>query len=138
MDPKNPVTLLIPLLGIALVLATVWLTGGARRVRLDRTLVLRRLAEDLRGFAAGAMTIDAAAAHALIAEAGGTGQAIVFAVGDRVAVRRLERRELRRVAVDDDRLIIDTGEFTHGRFALTLPGKAARWAARLQPGDRTA
>lgn len=136
MDPNHPVTLLVPLIGIALILGAVWLSGGARRVHLDRALVLRRLAEDLPGFVADEVAIDADAAHALVAEAQGASHAIVFAAGDRVAVRRLQR-DL-RVAVEGERLRIDTGEFAHGRFALALPGEAARWAARLHPGERAA
>jgi hypothetical protein len=137
MDPNHPVTLLVPLLGIALILAAVWLTGGRRRVHLDRALVLRRLAEDLPGFVAGEMAIDADAAHALVAEAQGAAYAIVFAAGDSVVVRRLEPRDL-RVAVEGERLRLETGEFAHGRFTLAFPGEAARWAARLHPGERAA
>jgi len=138
MDPQNPVTLLIPLFGIALILAAVWLTGGARRVRLDRALALRRLAEDLPGFAAGEMAIDAEGAAALIAPAAGGGCAIVFVAGDRVAVRHLDRRDISRVVLEQDRLLIETGDFTHGRFALRLPGEAARWASLLEPQERAA
>jgi len=57
LDPKDPITLLIPLIGIALILLAVWLAGGTRRTRLDRALVLRRLAEDLPGFAAAEIVI---------------------------------------------------------------------------------
>jgi hypothetical protein len=131
MDPNNPVTLLIPLIGIALILAAVWLTGGARRARLDRALVLRRLAEDLPGFVAGEIVIDAEGAQALVAAVDGASHAVLFAAGDKVVVRRLARGDLRRVAAERDRLTIDTGDFTHGRFALSLPGEAARWAALL-------
>jgi hypothetical protein len=138
MDPKNPATLLIPLIGITLILAAVWLTGGARRARLDRALVLRRLAEDLPGFAAGEIAIAEGASAALVAEAGGAGQAVLFAAGDKIVVRKLEGRDLRRVAVDGNRLTIDTGDFAHRRFALALPGAAARWAARLQATARPA
>jgi hypothetical protein len=138
MDPKNPLTLLIPLIGIALILAAVWLTGGARRVLLDRALVLRRLAEDLPDFVAGEMAIDAARAQALVAAADGGSHAVVFAAGDKVVVRPLERRDLRRVAVERDTLVIDTDDFAHGRFALALPGEAAGWAARLAAQERTA
>lgn len=138
MDPKNPVTLLIPLIGIALILAAVWLTGGARRARLDRALVLKRLAEDLPGFAAGEIAITADEAAALVAEAGGAGQAVLFAAGDKVVVRKLDARDLRRVAVEGERLSIETGDFAHGRFDLALPGAAARWAARLKAAERAA
>lgn len=137
MDLKNPVSLLVPLIGIALILAAVWLTGGARRARLDRTLVLARLGEDLPDFAAAEIVIDADAATALAAGADGS-IALVFAAGDKVVVRALERRELRRVKVAGDLLEIDTGAFTHGRFALALPGTAAAWARRLAPPERVA
>ena len=138
MDPKNPLTLLVPLIGIALILMAVWLTGGARRVLLDPALVLRRLAEDLPDFVAGEMAIDADRAQALVAAADGGSHAVVFVAGDKVVVRPLERHELRRVAVERDALVIDTGDFAHGRFALALPGEAARWAARLRSQERTA
>jgi hypothetical protein len=133
LDPKNPITLLVPLIGIALILLAVWLTGGTRRARLDRALVVRRLAEDLPGFAATEIVIDADGANALAASADGQGFALVFTAGDKVAVRPLAAGDRRRVAVAGDGLMIDTGDFTHGRFALTLPGAAARWAARLAP-----
>lgn len=133
MDPQNPITLLIPLVGIALILLAVWLGGGAPRARLDAALVVQRLAEDLPGFAPAEIVIDAAAANAIAASADGRGFAVVFAVGDKVAVRALAARDRRRIAVAGDGLVIDTGDFTHGRFALTLPGTAARWAARLAP-----
>jgi hypothetical protein len=138
MDPKNPLTLLVPLVGIALILAAVWLTGGARRVVLDRALVLRRLAEDLPDFVAGEMAIDVERAQALVAAADGGNHAVVFVAGDKVVVRALDRRALRRVAVERDELVIDTDDFTHGRFALALPGEATRWAARLGPQVRAA
>ncbi|HXY99109.1 MAG TPA: hypothetical protein VEI03_03850 [Stellaceae bacterium] len=137
MDPKNPLSLLVPLIGIALILAAVWLTGGARRARLDRALVLARLGEDLPDFAAAEIAVDADAAAALAAAADGT-LALVFAAGDKVVVRALDRRELRRVDVAGERLEIDTGDFTHGRFALALPGAAAAWARRLAPPERAA
>jgi hypothetical protein len=137
MDPNNPVSLLIPLIGIALILAAVWLTGGARRARLDRALVLRRLGEDLPEFIAGEMVIDADAATALAAGADGA-FALLFAAGDKVVVRALSRAELGRVSVAGDRLEIDTCAFTHGHFALALPGEAARWARRLSPSERAA
>jgi hypothetical protein len=131
LDPKNPITLLIPLLGIALILLAVWLTGGARRARLDRALVLRRLAEDLPGFAAAEIVIDADAANAIAASADGRDFAVVFAAGGKVVVRSVAPRDWRRITLSGDGLVIDTGDFTHGRFVLALPGEAERWMARL-------
>ena len=131
MDTKNPITLLIPLIGIALILAAVWLTGGGRRARLDRDLVLRRLAEDLPGFAAGEVVIDAGAANAIAASADGRGFALIFAAGDKVVVRPLAAQDWRRITISGDGLAIETGDFTHGRFVLALPGEAERWMAKL-------
>jgi hypothetical protein len=128
LDPKDPITLLIPLIGIALILLAVWLAGGTRR---DRALVLRRLAEDLPGFAAAEIVIDAAAANAIAASADGRDFAIVFAAGDKVVARPLAARDGRRITLSDDGLVIDTGDFTRGRFVLALPGEAERWLARL-------
>jgi hypothetical protein len=142
MSPADPLALLIPLGGIALILVAVWLTGGARRAQLDRALVLRRLDEDLPDFAVAETSIDADAATAL-AMADDGALALIFAAGDKVVVRPLAAHDIRRVAQEgrdgDMRLVIDTGEFTHGRFALRLPAaEAARWQARLPAAARAA
>src|SRR6185312_10820063 len=142
MSLAHPVTLLIPLGGIALILLAVWLSGGARRARLDRALVLRRLDEDLPDFSAAEMCIDADAATA-IAAAADRALALIFVAGDKVVVRPLPAHDIRRVvqerAGEAVRLVIDTGEFTHGRVALLLPAaEAARWQARLPEAARAA
>ena len=142
MTPMNPIVMLIPLGGIALILVAVWLTGGARRARLDRALVLRRLDEDLPDFAATEMRIDDDAATAIAIADDGT-LALIFAAGDKVAVRPLAVRDIQRVAQersgDDVRLVIETGDFTHGRFVLHLSAaEAARWQARLPAAARAA
>ena len=136
MDAGNPITILIPLAGIGAILAAVWLTGGARRARLDRALVLRRLAEDLPGFVAAEMAIDAAHATAIAAMAGNAAVALVFVAGNKAVVRPLAARDIRSVALQPAqggvRLAIDTGAFTHGRFELLLPAdEAERWRAGL-------
>jgi len=142
MSLAHPVTLLIPLGGIALILLAVWLSGGARRARLDRALVLRRLDEDLPDFAVAEMIIDADGAAA-VALANDGALALIFVAGDKVVVRPLPAHDIRRVAQeragDDMRLVIDTGEFTHGRVALLLSAaEAARWQARLPEAARAA
>lgn len=136
MDPGNPITMLIPLAGIAAILVAVWLTGGARRARLDRALVLRRLGEDLPGFAAAEVVIDAAGATAIAAMPGDASFALAFAAGDRVVMRPLAARDVGAVSLQPAqsgmRLVIDTGDFTHSRFELSLPAdEAERWRARL-------
>jgi hypothetical protein len=142
MSLSHPITLLIPLGGIALILWAVWLTGGARRARLDRALVLRRLDEDLPDFAVTEMSIDADGASAL-ALADDRALALIFVAGDRVVVRPLLAQDIGRVAQErageDVRLVIDTGDFTHGRVALRLSAaEAARWQARLPLAARAA
>jgi hypothetical protein len=136
MDPTNPLSLLVPLIGIALILTAVWLTGAAP-ARLDRALVLKRLGEDLPDVVADEIAIGADRRTALAAAADGS-VVVVFAAGDRVVVRPLARGEVRRVGVDGDRLTIETDGFTHGRFALALPGVAPHWARRLLPGAAAA
>ena len=142
MSLGNPITFLIPLGGIALILWAVWLTDGARRARLDRALVLRRLDEDLPDFAATEICIDTDAATA-IAMADDHALALIFAAGDRVVVRPLQAHDIRRVAQeragDDMRLTIETHDFTHSRVALRLAAaEATRWQARLPAAARAA
>ncbi len=146
MDAGNPITMLVPLAGIGAILAAVWLTGGVRRARLDPPLVLRRLAEDLPGFAAADLTIDPTGATAIAATRGNAAVAVVFVAGDKAVVRPLAARDIRSVALRPAptgmRLVIDTRDFTHGRFELLLPAEdAERWRARLArrpAGDRAA
>ena len=142
MSLGHPITLLIPLGGIALILMAVWLTGGARRARLDRALVLRRLDEDLPDFAATEICVAADAAAAIAADHDGA-LALIFVAGDKVVVRALTAHDIRRVAQesagDDARLVIDTGEFSHGRVVLRLAAaEAVRWQARLTLAARAA
>lgn len=133
MDPQNPITLLLPLLGILLILGAVWLTGGSAEARIDRELLRRRLAEDLPDFAAAEMAIADDGRAAIAAESHGPALAIAFVVGDKIAVRRLGPGEAHGVTLDGDRLLIVTGDFTHGSFALSLPGAAEHWAGRAAP-----
>jgi hypothetical protein len=135
MNPTSTIAMLIPLGGIALILVSVWLTGGARRTQLDQPLVLRRLDEDLPDFAAATIDIDADAATAIAASTDGRSLALIFAAGDKVVVRPLGRHDIRQIAQEPQgdrmRLIIDTDDFTHGRFALLLSyAEAAQWRAR--------
>jgi hypothetical protein len=136
MDPTNPVTLLIPLIGIALVLGAVWLAGGTRPFRLDAATARRRLAEDAPGFTAAALALDEDSAGAIAAASEGPQLALLFVAGDKVGVRVLAAGDVRGVehqsAAAGERLLIEMSDFTLSRFALRLPaGAAALWAARL-------
>ncbi len=128
-NPTDPLSFLVPLGGIALVLLAVRLTGGRRRLVLDEAVAARRLAEDLPGFVAEAMLTDRDG-NTVLAR-GADGFAVVFAAGARAAVRRLGGLE--RIEVEGGRLTLDTGDFTHPRFALTAdPAAAAAWAQALR------
>ena len=142
MDPSRPVTLLIPLVGIALILVAVWLTGGAQRARLDGGLMVRRLAEDMPHFKPDETALAADGAAGLATDAQGAALMLVFVAGDKVVTRRLQRGDVPQVEAAQGILTIDTGDFTHRRFTLNLGGAVAeRWAerlARLMPEARAA
>jgi hypothetical protein len=133
MDPSHPVTLLIPLIGIALILTAVWLTGGARRARLDGGLMVRRLAEDAPQFEPYEMALTADGAAGLATDAKETAFMLLFVAGDKVVTRQLGRGDVWRADATQGILTVDTGDFAHRRFAMNLGGEVAeRWAARLQ------
>ncbi len=135
MDPSQPITLLVPLAGIALILAAVWLTGGSQGARLDGGLMRRRLAEDAPQFVPSEIVLAADGAAGLAADADGTSLMLVFIAGDKVVTRRLGRGEVRQAGATQGVLTIDTGDFAHRRFALDLGADAAeRWAGRLARG----
>src|SRR5579863_5106395 len=136
MDPTNPVTLLIPLIGIALVLGAVWLAGGTRPFRLDPATARRRLAEDAPGFTAAELALDEDGAGAIAAASDGPQLALLFVAGDKVGVRVLAAGDVRGIerqpAASGERLSIATSDFALGRFALRLPADAAAlWSGRL-------
>ncbi len=129
MNPTDPLSFLVPLVGIALVLLAVAAAGGRRRLKLDEGMAIRRLAEDLPGFIPQAMLVDRNGD--VVLARGADGFAVVFAAGARAAVRRLGG--LGRIDVDDGRLTLATGDFTHPDFVITAdPDTAARWAQALR------
>jgi len=136
MNPNDPLSLLIPVVGIALVLGAVWLTRGAQRVRLDRPVMLRRLAEDAPDFIFAEFAGDLNGQGAIASERSGPALALLWIVGNQIVVRLLSagavRRVERRPASDGTTLAVETGDFTLGQFALRLPsGEAERWAERF-------
>ncbi len=139
--PLNPFLLALPVAGIALILLVIWLTGGLKSARVDRAAALARLAEDLPDFHAGSLTVDTDGRLALARAAAGDELALVFAVGSRLATRKLKPRDLRAARTRPDpggtRLILQTGDFARSRFELVLPdaeaAPLAAWlGARLQ------
>lgn len=123
--PLNPFLLALPVAGIALILLVIWLTGGLKSARVDRAKALARLAEDLPDFEAGSLAVDADGRLALARATSGDELVLVFAVGNRLATRKLKPRDLRaahlRPDPDGTRLILQTGDFARPRFELRLP-----------------
>ncbi len=127
-NPADPVSFAVPLVGIALVLLAVILTGGRRRLQLDAGLAARRLAEDLPDFRPQAMLVDQDG-NTVLAR-GPDGFAVVFAAGARAAVRRIDGPT--GLQVEGGRLTLATGDFTHPRFVLTAdPAVTADWVRAL-------
>lgn len=134
--PLNPFLLVLPVAGIALILLVIWLTGGLKSARVDRAGALARLAEDLPDFAAGSLAIDTDGRLAVARAASGDELALVFAVGSRLATRKLRARDLRaahlRPGPGGTQLILQTGDFARSNFELRLPeAEAAPLAAWL-------
>lgn len=139
--PLSPALLVLPVAGIALILLVIWLTGGLKSASVDRATALARLAEDLPDFRTGTLIVDAGGRLALARAAAGDDLALVFAVGNRLATRRLKCGDVRAAQAPADaggtRLSLRTGDFARSRFELLLPeAEAAAFAAWL--GGRTA
>lgn len=138
MNPNDPLSLAVPVIGIALTLVTIWATGGARPRRLDQSLAARRAAQDIIGFHPIDILVDRDGRCALLASSGDTVFVVAFMVGHRIATRKLAQSDLRRIAHDDladgaGRLTIETPDFTHARFDLIAPAQAiSNWAGRLE------
>ncbi len=91
--PFNP---LLPVAGIALILALVWLTGGRRQARLaDLATARRLLAQPELGFSPAEIVLAEDGAAALAMDAAGR-LALVFPAGARLAARPLKPGEVTR------------------------------------------
>lgn len=116
---------IVPPAGVAIIILAVWLAGGGRWRPLDPETVRRRIAEDLPGTATGDVVISSDGAAALVSVAGGAGLVAAVAVGDKVAVRRLDHGDVDTVSRDGGRLVIITSDMGCRRMALDLPGAVA-------------
>ncbi len=132
--PINP---LLPLGGIALILALVWLTGGRRQARLgDAAAVRGLLAQPETGFHAAEIGLSHDGAGAIAADAAGH-LALVLPVGARLAARLLKPADIVAQRLDNRdagmaRLELTTKGPAALRLALLLPEAEARvWQERL-------
>ena len=123
---------IVPPVGVALIILTVWLAGGGGRRLLDLETVRRRVAEDLPGTALGDTVISSDGAAALATVPDGSGLVAAVVVGDKVAVRRLEGGDVEAVSRDGGRLVITTSDTGCRRIGLALSGAAGdHWWPRV-------
>lgn len=115
---------IVPPVGVALIIFAVWLAGGGGRRALDADAVRRRVAEDLPGTPLGDTVISGDGAVALATVAGGAGLVVAVVVGDKIAVRRLDRGDVEAVSRDGGRLVITTSDTGCRRIGLDLPDTA--------------
>lgn len=133
----------VPLGGIALILALVWLTGGRRQAVVTGAAATALLAAPETGFAAEETALSQDG-RALLARDGDGRIAVAFASGAHLAVRRLAPGDIAAVTLErssdgngseggDALLHIRTRAFTHRDYALRLAhDEAARWRGHLE------
>jgi len=117
----DPLLAIVPPVGVAIIMLAVWLAGGGGRRLLDADTVRRRIAEDLPDTAMDDAVISSDGAAALATVTGAADLVAAVVVGDKVAVRRLDRGDVAAVSRDGGRLVITTADFGCRRIALTLP-----------------
>lgn len=87
--------LALSLAGVGLLVAVSWMLGGWRGVRVTEETAAERLAFDEPDFRAGGWFVGADGASAAALSADGAEIALVFALGDSIATRRLARAKAR-------------------------------------------
>lgn len=130
----NPLDLILPVGGIALIVLVVWLFGGLRSASIDDTDTVRRyLALDHPEFEAGELRLAADKRSALMLDRGERRGAVLFALGDRVTVRIVAPGDLAGVAARGGDLVLTLTDLGARRLILRLgDAEAAQaWAARL-------
>ncbi|WP_281016886.1 MULTISPECIES: hypothetical protein [unclassified Minwuia] len=125
----KPTDFILPLAGIILVVTLVWLAGGRRNIRLDRTTVDQALRAE--GYAPVTITVadDGRAAMAWLEDR--SALAVVRAMGDHAAITVPGPDDIRGIAIDGDppRLQVRFRSYGQPPFAITLtdPETLDRW-----------
>lgn len=126
------IELVISVAGIALLVAVSWVLGAWRSVRVTERDASDRLAFDEPDFRVAAWLIGSNGKAAAALSADGEELAVIFALGDNFASRRLSRR-----AAGIDRkgcvLRFKLGEVSRRAVSITAPDEAtaARWLSLL-------
>lgn len=125
----EPTDFILPLAGIVLVVALVWLAGGRRNIRLDRKMVAEALRAE--GYRPATVTVadDGRAAMAWLEDR--SALAVVRAMGDHAAITVPGPDDIRGISIDGEPpcLRVRFRSFGQPSFAITLndPETLDRW-----------
>ncbi len=124
--------LALSLAGVGLLVAVSWMLGAWRSVEVTADEAAGRLAFDEPDLAVKEWLIGADGKSAAALSADGAEIALVFALGDSLATRRLKRPEA-RVEQRGAALLFVLGEMSRRAVTLAAPDEptARRWLSRL-------
>lgn len=126
------IELAVSVAGIGLLVAVSWMLGAWRSVRVTPEAASDRIAFDEPDFRIAEWFIGTDGRSAAALSADGTEIALVFALGDSFASRRLDRRAA-RVERSGPVLRIVLGEPSRRAVSLTAPDEAAaaHWLSQM-------
>jgi hypothetical protein len=122
------------LAGIALIVGLNVMLFGATGVKIASAAdVIRRLKDEIAGFRAGDVALDAGQRAALVENARDGVLHLVVARGDGLVTRSLKKGALKKLTRDGATLSLRLADFTLPRATLTLPDEAlaADWETRV-------
>jgi len=132
--------LILPVGGVVLILAVVYLTGGLKTATLATAEAVRhRLGRDAPELVRADLLIDAGGRAALAYDTASRAGALLYVMGDRVNCERLAANIVKavKIAKSGDATILELRlrNFTRGRVRLRLGpaarDEAGRWRDRL-------
>lgn len=132
----NGIYILGSLGGIALMVGLAVALFGISGAKIaNASHAIRRLKDEVAGFRAGDIALDAGQSAALVENARDGVVHLVIARGDGLVVRALKNGIVKRVVRDGATLALRLADFTLPRAKLVLPDDSAAeaWEARLAP-----
>jgi hypothetical protein len=131
----SPIDYVLPVGGVILILAVIYLTGGYRTARVGDMEAKTLFAEQVPGFKPSELLLSGNGLAAL-ARDGRTGAlAVAYAMGDRINARALAPGDVVAYRVDGGRsLTLRLNDFTHGTVTIALgkeSGNLNEWTRAL-------
>lgn len=126
------IELALSLAGVGLLVAVSWLLGAWRSVRVTEAGAADRLAFDEPDFRIAEWFVGSDGRSAAALSANGAEIALVFALGDSLATRRLDRRSA-RIERTGAELQVLLGEPSRRAVSVSAPDEAtaAQWLLKL-------